>query len=86
MHVLSLSFQGPPPKEVAQRWFKKNPDFDNMCEKKFGPLIERAARGEFASWEKEPASSLALVILLDQFSRNVYRDTPQAFAQVSATL
>ncbi|GAQ81866.1 hypothetical protein KFL_000930120 [Klebsormidium nitens] len=78
--------KGPPPKKMTQRWFRKDLDFDKLCENKFGPLIERAARGEFASWEEEPASNLALVILLDQFSRNVYRDTPQAFAQDAQAL
>ena len=47
---------------------------------RFGALIERALRGELEDWAASPRSALAQVIVLDQFTRNVFRDTPRAFA------
>lgn len=49
----------------------------------FLPLLEQAARGELDSWAEEPRSRLALIILLDQFSRTSYQGTAQAYAQDS---
>jgi uncharacterized protein (DUF924 family) len=49
----------------------------------FSPLLERARRGELDAWSDEPRSRLALIIVLDQFSRTIYRETAQAFAQDS---
>jgi uncharacterized protein (DUF924 family) len=71
---------------MTRVWFTKDPEFDKVCKRKFEALIEKASRGELESWERRPASCLALVILLDQFSRNIYRDQPQAFAQVGRAL
>jgi uncharacterized protein (DUF924 family) len=61
-------------------WFDANPDFDAKLRAGFGALATRAARGELASWEEAPRSALALVILLDQFPRNVFRGSAAAFA------
>ncbi|MGB7946426.1 MAG: DUF924 family protein [Candidatus Binatia bacterium] len=47
----------------------------------FPPLLERAARGELDGWSQSPQSRLALIIVLDQFSRTIDRGTAQAFAQ-----
>lgn len=47
----------------------------------FIPLLEQAARGELDSWSSTPQSRLALIIVLDQFSRTIYKGTAQAFAQ-----
>jgi len=63
-----------------EQWFKKNEDFDRMIEKRFSDTIEDAIEGKLDSWEKTETGCLALIILLDQFTRNVFRDTPQAFA------
>jgi len=68
---------------AAKRWFAKNEDFDREVGEKFLPLMERAQRGELDAWasgEDAAKGSLALVILLDQMSRNVYRGTPGSFA------
>ena len=48
---------------------------------RFGALLEAGARGELSGWRVNAAGRLAEIVLLDQFSRNIYRDTPQAFAQ-----
>jgi len=47
----------------------------------YAALTERAARGELDGWADAPRSRLALIIVLDQFSRSLYRNTPRAFAQ-----
>lgn len=69
------------PFQLAPRWWKKDPEFDREIEAAFGADLQKAIRGEYDQWKQDPESSLALVILLDQFSRNIFRDTPRAFAQ-----
>ena len=61
-------------------WFRKSEAVDRQIADEFGPLIERALRGELADWSREPQGALAQIVLLDQFTRNVFRDTPRAFA------
>ncbi len=61
------------------RWFRGEADVEII--QQFSPLLERAITGELDAWSKEPRSRLALIIVLDQFSRTVYRGTAQAFAQ-----
>jgi len=63
-----------------EQWFKKNEDFDQMIENRFSSAIEDAIEGKLDSWEETETGCLALIILLDQFTRNVFRDTPRAFA------
>jgi uncharacterized protein (DUF924 family) len=55
-------------------------DRDESIRARFGDLVERALRGEFASWADSPRRCLSLIILLDQFPRNIYRGTARAFA------
>lgn len=66
--------------EPAQ-WWRKDPAFDALLRERFGALLERAARCELWAWRQSPAGRLAEILVLDQFSRNLYRDTPRAFAQ-----
>ncbi|MBD2092525.1 DUF924 domain-containing protein [Microcoleus sp. FACHB-1515] len=61
-------------------WFGKNSAVDNEIRDRFLPLHQQAAAGELADWQSSPPGALALLLLLDQFSRNLFRDTPQAFA------
>ena len=63
-----------------QKWFKKVRAFDEAIRLKFEPVHMRAARGEYDAWTATPDGALALLILLDQFPRNLYRDTAHAFA------
>jgi uncharacterized protein (DUF924 family) len=60
-------------------WFRGGADADII--EHFSPLLEGATRGELDAWSREPQSRLALIIVLDQFSRTIYRGTAQAFAQ-----
>ena len=62
------------------RWWEKNDEFDRLVRSRFLPLHEVAARGELAAWENSPEGALALLILLDQFPRNMFRGSPHAFA------
>ncbi|GAB4133102.1 MAG: DUF924 family protein [Cyanobacteria bacterium J069] len=61
-------------------WFTKNPQTDQMIRDRFSSLYEQAAAGKLDDWQAEPRSCLALVLLLDQVPRNIFRDMPQAFA------
>ena len=61
-------------------WFRKDPAFDAAIRDRFGALIEVALAGGLREWDVDERGALARVILLDQFTRNVFRDTPRAFA------
>ncbi|MBD1903614.1 DUF924 domain-containing protein [Trichocoleus sp. DQ-A3] len=62
-------------------WFRGGGNADII--QQFAPLLERAIQGELDNWSHEPRSRLALIIVLDQFSRTIYQGTAQAFAQDS---
>ena len=68
------------------RWFSSDPDLDAEIEAQFGEVVERASTGELKHWAEEPEPRLALIILLDQFRRNIYRGAPDAFAHDSVAL
>ena len=61
------------------RWWKKDPDFDARLRTTYGESVEAALRGELDAWAESPRGAVALVILLDQWTRNIYRDTPRMF-------
>ena len=61
-------------------WFAKNPKFDDALRTSFQTDYELAAAGKLNDWQTSPHSCLALILLLDQFPRNFFRDQPQAFA------
>jgi uncharacterized protein (DUF924 family) len=63
-----------------EEWFRKDPAFDGEIRRHFLPATEAAARGELDRWQADRESALALVILLDQFPRNLYRGEAKAFA------
>ena len=66
--------------EFREAWFKKDPEFDQMVRDRFEDLHEAAARGELDAWRDEAHSCLALVILLDQIPRNMFRGDPRSYA------
>lgn len=68
------------------QWWKVDAELDRSIARRFGALHGQAARGELAHWRDTPAGRLAEVLVLDQFSRNIWRNTPKAFAQDSMAL
>lgn len=75
----TLDERGRVSEEKAQRWWKKDPEFDAYLRDRYGALVSAALAGELDDWQSGASSSLALVLLLDQFTRNIYRDSPQMY-------
>ncbi len=73
--ILSFWFEEIPPKA----WWIKSDEFDAEIAARFGQLHEQAIAGELAHWRETALGRLAEIIVLDQFSRNIYRDKDQAF-------
>jgi uncharacterized protein (DUF924 family) len=67
-------------KRASRRWFSSTPALDAQIKDLYEPLIHAAAMGELQTWRDTPQGRLALIVLLDQFPRNIYRGTAQAFA------
>ncbi|MGB7540476.1 MAG: DUF924 family protein [Burkholderiales bacterium] len=72
--------QSPERGRPRKTWFKKSPAFDAQVRGRFLAIWELAARGGFARWEATPLAALALVIVLDQFPRNMFRGDARSFA------
>lgn len=82
-----LAFWFGPSAPLAERasrqfplWFKGGPDVDAEIRERFGEVHARAVSGALDDWAERPEGRVALIIVLDQFSRNLYRGTPEAFA------
>lgn len=83
--ILSFWFGANPPCEQVsndqmERWFRKSSSTDLQISDQFGEWVVLALSGSFSEWHDEARGSLAKLILLDQFTRNIFRDTPKAFA------
>ena len=81
--VLDFWFGAPgTPQFGLQRseWFLRSEDFDARVRERFGTSVEAALAGDLQAWAGTPAGALALLLLLDQFPRNLWRGTPRAFA------
>jgi uncharacterized protein (DUF924 family) len=63
-----------------ERWFSRDDALDALCRERFLETYEAAARGDLPEWELEPEGALALLILLDQMPRNMFRGTRRAWA------
>ena len=75
-----------PTKEIFQQWFSRSVVFDDELRAKFGALHADAAAGTLDRWRETVRGELALIILLDQMSRNLYRDDRRAFANDDVAL
>ena len=64
---------------VRKRWWRKNPEFDREIRERFMDTYRQAVAGELSAWRETPLGRLAEIIVLDQFSRNMFRDQPEAF-------
>lgn len=71
---------GWPSQDMVSRWFSGGATLDAEITARFGDLVRTAVGGGLAEWERTPLARLALVILLDQFTRNVFRGKGEAFA------
>ncbi len=83
--VLSFWFGACPPTDAAalamqRQWFTKSDAFDASIRQRFGPSIEAALAGRLDGWAQEPLGWLALLVLLDQLTRNVFRGDARSFA------
>jgi uncharacterized protein (DUF924 family) len=67
-------------------WFGADEVFDLECKKEFAGDVEMASAGQLDHWAEQPLGRLALILLLDQFRRNIYRNTAQAFEMDKAAL
>ncbi|MDQ3077328.1 MAG: DUF924 domain-containing protein [Pseudomonadota bacterium] len=61
------------------RWFAKSPELDSVIERRFGALRDFVLASQAKAWRDDPHHLLAAIILLDQFSRNIHRDSAKAF-------
>jgi len=76
--ILDFWFEGDPSGR-REKWFAKNPEFDAECAR-FTGWIRDARMGRYDAWAATPKGGLALIVLLDQLSRNVFRGLAEAFA------
>ena len=70
--------------QIDQRmeiWFNEDPVFDHEIKKDFAVEVEKASNGDLDHWGHDPLGRLALIILIDQFRRNIYRGTAKAFSR-----
>lgn len=65
---------------TPMHWWKKDRHLDQLIRDRFKPYLTAAQQGELYSWRRDAEGALAEIIVLDQFSRNIYRDAPESFA------
>ncbi len=65
---------------LPEQWFKKSEELDDQVKTRFEHDVERALGGQYDIWAGDPHSRLSLILLLDQFTRNIYRQSPKSFA------
>ncbi|MBO6756820.1 MAG: DUF924 domain-containing protein [Roseibium sp.] len=75
LDVLDFWWQAGPPK-----WFASDDAFDQSCKDRFGDTVEAALSGALDHWAETPAGALALILVLDQLPRNIFRGSARAFA------
>lgn len=80
--VINFWFEESKPKQ----WWTKDAEFDQLITDKFSELHQQANDGELFAWRFSAIGRLAEIIILDQFSRNIYRNTPKAFASDNLAL
>jgi uncharacterized protein (DUF924 family) len=81
--TISYWFDGPDP---SKKWFGGGPKIDAEIKEQFGELVEKARAEELNSWTAEPKGTLALILLLDQFPRNIFRGSPLSFSSDAQAL
>jgi len=72
--------------QAVKKWFKKDSEFDKDIKAKFEKYVKKAKIGELKDWEGSSSGRMALIILLDQFTRNMYRNMPDTYAMDTMAL
>ena len=78
--ILEFWFHGERNLFRADPWFRKSDAFDADIRARFAPLADATANGAHADWAATPQGTIALILTLDQFPRNLHRNSPRAFA------
>lgn len=78
--VLHFWFGSPPAEAPRAEWFRKDAAFDERIRVQFGGAVEAALAGGLRAWDATPTGALARIVVLDQFTRNLFRGTAKAFA------
>jgi uncharacterized protein (DUF924 family) len=78
--VLAFWFGEPASATARAEWFRKDPALDTLIRHRFGATLQAALAGGLRDWDAQPGTALARIVVLDQFTRNSFRDTAQAFA------
>jgi len=78
--VLAFWFGEPATTKPRGEWFRKDAALDTLIRNRFGATLQAALAGGLRDWDGTPATALARIVVLDQFTRNSFRDTAQAFA------
>ena len=64
---------------TPEQWYKKDADFDALIFRRFETAVSAALKGEVEAWQTDLKGCLAVILMLDQFTRNIFRNTPKAF-------
>ena len=75
-----------PDKEKQMTWWAKSEEFDDLVRRRFEKYVLLAEKGELSRWLETPLGTIAFIIVVDQFPRNIYRDTAGAFSRDSLAL
>lgn len=75
-----------PEKEKQMTWWIKSEEFDDLVRQRFEKYVLLAEKGELSHWLETPLGTVAFIVVVDQFSRNIYRDTPGAFSRDALAL
>ncbi len=75
-----------PDKEKQMTWWMKSEEFDNLVRQRFEKYVLLAEKGELSQWLETPLGTLSFIIVVDQFPRNIYRDTSDAFSRDALAL
>lgn len=76
----ALDADGRASAEAQQRWFTKDPEFDALIRQRFLESFQAAVQGGLDAWRRAPRSALALILVVDQFSRNMFRGEARMFS------
>ena len=75
-----------PDKEKQMTWWMKSEEFDDLVRRSFEKYVLLAEKGKLSRWLETPLGTVAFIVVVDQFPRNIYRDTPQAFSRDTLAL